>query len=180
MAALTEWHTAYLSVGSNMGDKLANCVNGLAALTDTGYCRLLAVSRFYQTSPVDYTAQDWFVNAVVKVATRYSPANLLDALLTIQRRCGRIADAIRFGPRVLDMDILFYDDRVIRTAALEIPHPRLHKRVFVLQPICDIDPSIVHPVLGRSVAALLASLDDAAQRVIPMPDQPAITEGRHP
>lgn len=180
MAPLMEWHTVYLSVGSNMGDKLDNCVKGLAALTADRHCRLLASSRFYQTSPVDYTAQDWFVNAVVKMATRYAPADLLAVLLGIQQRFGRKTEAIRFGPRVLDMDILLYGDRVIRTAVLQIPHPRLHKRAFVLQPICDIDPAIVHPVLDKSVANLLARLNDAAQRVIPLPDQPAIAEGRRP
>ncbi|HSO20557.1 MAG TPA: 2-amino-4-hydroxy-6-hydroxymethyldihydropteridine diphosphokinase [Desulfosarcina sp.] len=180
MADLTGMHTVFLSVGSNMGDKLENCLMGIDALTASGAGRLLAVSRFFRTSPVDYTDQDWFVNAAVKIATRLSPDDLLAELLAIQRGMGRKADAIRFGPRVLDLDILLYDDRIIRVADLEIPHPRMHKRAFVLQPICDIDPAIVHPVLGRTAADLLAGLDDADQRVIPMRNQPAVGQGRQP
>lgn len=177
---MTELHTVYLSVGSNIGDKLSNCLKGIHALTASGAGRLLAVSRFFQTSPVDYTDQDWFVNAAVKIATRLSPMKLLENLLAIQRAMGRKTDTIRFGPRVLDLDILLYDDRVVRSATLEIPHPRMHKRAFVLQPICDINPAIVHPVLDRTAADLLASLDDADQRVIPMENQPVVSQGREP
>ena len=178
MAGLTDVHTAYISVGSNLGDKLDNCLRGINALVTIGTNQLQGVSRFYRTSPVDYTDQDWFVNAVVKISTRLSPSDLLDELQAIQRGLGRKADPIRFGPRVIDLDILFYDDQVMHTPELEIPHPRMHKRAFVLQPICDIDPAIVHPVLGRTTADLLASLDDADQRVIPMENQPAVSQGR--
>jgi 2-amino-4-hydroxy-6-hydroxymethyldihydropteridine diphosphokinase len=87
---------------------------------------------------------------------------------------GRMADTVRFGPRVLDLDILLYDDRVIRTPRLEIPHPRMHKRAFVLQPICDINPAVIHPVLGQTVADLLSHLDDEDQRVIPLENQPRL------
>ena len=180
MAGLTEVHAAYISVGSNLGDKLDNCLNGINALVTTGTNQLQGVSRFYRTSPVDYTDQDWFVNAVVKISTRLSPSDLLDELQAIQRGMGRKADTIRFGPRVIDLDILFYDDQVMHTPELEIPHPRMHKRAFVLQPICDINPSIVHPVLGKTAAVLLASIEDTDQRVMLMPNQPAISRGRMP
>jgi len=180
MAGVAQLHTVYLSVGSNLGDKLDNCLKGIAALAAGDECALLAGSRFYRTSPVDYTDQDWFVNAAVKVATRLEPSDLLKRLLAIQSQMGRKSNAIRFGPRTLDLDILLYDRRVIRTPDLEIPHPRMHKRVFVLQPICDINPAIIHPVLGKTVADLLKQLDAKDQQVVPMRSQPELPQGGTP
>ena len=173
-------HVAILSVGSNLGDKFNNCLAGINALTAGGSSRLLAVSRFFRTSPVDYLDQDWFVNAAVQIGTTLSPLDLLDELVGIQTRFGRKASAIRFGPRLLDLDILLYDDQIIRLPRLEIPHPRMHNRAFVLQPICDINPTGVHPVLGETAAGLLDRLDDDSQRVIPMQRQPAMVQGRVP
>jgi 2-amino-4-hydroxy-6-hydroxymethyldihydropteridine diphosphokinase len=174
MAVLKADHTVFISVGSNLGGKLENCLKGIAALTESGKSKLLETSRFFRTSPVDYAHQDWFVNAAVKIATALEPLDLLDELVAIQQRMGRKSDAIRFGPRVLDLDILIFEDRVIRTPRLEIPHPRMHKRAFVLQPICDIDPSIIHPVLGQTVVDLLGRLNADDQRVIPLDDQPTV------
>ncbi len=172
MAAVNTDHAVFISVGSNIGDKLDNCLTGIAALTAPAEASLLGASRFFRTSPVDYADQDWFVNAVVSIRTTMAPLALLDKLVSIQRQMGRKADAVRFGPRVLDLDILLYDERVIRSPRLTIPHPRMHKRAFVLQPICDINPSIVHPVLGQTVADLLSHLDDEGQQVIPLENQP--------
>ena len=178
MAGMKRQHTAYLSVGSNLGDKRDNCLRGIHALTAAGESEIKACSRFYRTSPVDYTDQDWFVNAAVKIGTRLGPTDLLKQLIAIQRKMGRKADAVRFGPRVLDLDILLYDERIIHTQTLEVPHPRMHKRAFVLQPICDINPTIIHPVLGKSAADLLASLEDDDQQIIPMQNQPQLVQGR--
>ena len=160
-----ENHVAYLSIGSNLGDKLDNCRRAVDALNRTPLTTVMAESPFYKTDPVDYIDQDWFVNVVVKIETGLDPFALLQRLQAIQREAGRLCDTVRFGPRIIDLDILFYDDAVIATAALEIPHPRLHKRRFVLQPICDIDPAIVHPVLQTTVSDLLARLEDENQRV---------------
>ncbi len=180
MASVRAGYLVYLSVGSNMGDKLGNCLQGIDTLTAGNRCSLLACSRFYRTSPVDYMDQDWFVNAAIKIRTTLRPAALLDQLIAIQQGLGRKADAIRFGPRVLDLDILLYDDRVIDTPELVIPHPRMHKRAFVLKPMCDINPTIVHPVLGKCIADLLDRLNDAAQQVIPLPGQPPLLQGMNP
>lgn len=180
MAVLAADHAVFISVGSNLGDKLDNCLKGIAALTESGKSVLLEASRFFRTSPMDYTHQDWFVNAVVKIRTTLDPLALLDELVAIQQRMGRKADTIRFGPRVLDLDILLYDDRVIRTPGLEIPHPRMHKRAFVLQPICDINPAIIHPVLGQTIADLLGRLDNDDQQVIALENQPIRLQGRMP
>jgi 2-amino-4-hydroxy-6-hydroxymethyldihydropteridine diphosphokinase len=148
-----------------MGDKLANCQQGIAMLLADGGNRLVAQSRFYATEPVDYTAQDWFVNGAVQIATAHAPLQLLEILQAIQRDAGRTEKKIRFGPRILDLDILFYDDLVMESRRLCLPHPRMHKRRFVLKPICDIDPTIVHPTLGRTVADLLVDLDETHQRI---------------
>ncbi len=180
MAQLTTDHRVYLSVGSNLGDKLDNCLKGVAMLTDSEESTLLRVSTFYRTSPVDYTDQDWFVNAVVEILTGLDPEALLDRLIDIQQHMGRKTDAVRFGPRVLDLDILLYDDRVIQSPRLTIPHPRMHKRAFVLQPICDIDPTIIHPVLGTTVGRLLDALEDDGQQVFALTDPPARSRGQLP
>jgi 2-amino-4-hydroxy-6-hydroxymethyldihydropteridine diphosphokinase len=174
MAVVKTDHAVFISVGSNLGDKLDNCLRGIAALSESGESVLLGVSRFFRTSPVDYADQDWFVNAAIKIRTTMTPLALLDRLVAIQQQMGRNADAVRFGPRVLDLDILLYDDWVVRMPRLKIPHPRMHKRAFVLQPICDINPSIIHPVLGQTVADLLNRLDDQDQRVIPLENQPTL------
>lgn len=160
-------HIAYISVGSNIGNKLENCQKGVAALISSGSTEILKHSRIYKTDPVDYTDQDWFINYAVKIQTVLDPFQLLSTLNAIQRRAGRIVDEIRFGPRVLDMDIILYDDLVIHSAKLVIPHPRMHKRRFVLKPICDIDAEIIHPILKKSMQYLLDSLNDNGQGVEP-------------
>jgi len=180
MAVVKTDHAVFISVGSNLGDKLDNCLKGIAALTESAESLLLGASRFFRTSPVDYTDQDWFVNAAVNIRTTMEPLALLDKLVSIQRQMGRKTDAVRFGPRVLDLDILLYDDRVFKAHRLEIPHPRMHKRAFVLQPICDINPSVIHPVLGQTVAELLSQIEDEEQRVIPLENQPTLLPGRVP
>ncbi len=155
----------FLSVGSNLGDRLENCKRGIAGLFEYGTTALTGQSPFYMTEPVDYTDQDWFVNAVVRIRTDLSPNALLEALLTIQRRAGRIRDPVRFGPRILDLDILLYGSRVIRTGELIVPHPRMHERRFVLQPMCDIDPNVIHPVLKKRMRDLLDALDEGSQKI---------------
>ena len=159
-------HIAYISAGSNMGDRLQNCRKGIEALTEAGNARILAQSRIYATEPVDYQDQDWFINMVVKLETTNDPFELLDEIKRIQRAAGRKRDVIRFGPRVLDLDIIFFDDLVLDSDSLVLPHPRMHQRRFVLQPICDIDPTIVHPVLKKDMQSLLADLGKDEQKVI--------------
>jgi len=158
-------HSAIISVGSNIGDKQANCQQGIDRLLASGKASLVKTSRFYRTSPVDFLDQDWFVNAAVKIETGFEPVELLDTLQSIQQQAGRLKGGIRFGPRILDLDIIFYDQLVMKTPLLEIPHPRMHKRRFVLQPICDIDPDIVHPLLNIPLKSLLNQLDDNEQEV---------------
>lgn len=157
--------TAFISIGSNIGDKLTNCEKGVNAIDSSAHCQLVDQSKYYATEPVDFLDQDWFVNAVLKVETCLQPDSLLSFLLQIQNDTGRKKEGVRFGPRVLDLDILLYDQHVVRTSTLELPHPRMHKRRFVLIPICDIDPAVIHPVLNTSMRDLLNELDEQGQEV---------------
>lgn len=159
-------HISYISVGSNLGDKLENCRNGIASLTRSADIRLIDQSPIYRTEPVDYQDQDWFVNYAVKIETDLDPRSLLDFLKSIEQEAGRVPHAIRFGPRVLDLDLILYDDVVLNDSRLTIPHPRMHKRRFVLKPICDIDPDINHPVLQQTMLDLLENLDEDGQGII--------------
>ena len=159
-------HQAFVSVGSNLGDKIENCRKGINGLLADGGSVLVGTSSFYRTSPVDYKDQDWFVNLVVKIKTTLDPFDLLAKIQDVQKAIGRKADTLRFGPRVLDLDIIFFDDQVIQTDLLEIPHPRMHKRRFVLKPICDIEPSMMHPVLRKDMRSLLGDLKDSKQRIM--------------
>ena len=163
---MTESHTAFISVGSNLGDKLENCQRGVKSLTRHN-CRLIAQSDIYRTEPVDYLDQDWFVNYVVQIETRLEPLQLLHSIQAIQKEAGRESDKIRFGPRILDLDIILYDALTMNTSGLTIPHPRMHKRRFVLQPLCDINPALIHPVFDVDMQSLLNALDDEEQRIQP-------------
>lgn len=163
-------HTAYISVGSNMGDKMRNCQNGISALASAQNKTVLKrTSRFYRTAPVDYLDQDWFVNAVVEVDTGLNPLALLKLMRDIQQKAGRREGGMKFGPRVLDLDIIFFDDLVMASPSLTIPHPRMHKRRFVLQPLCDISPYLVHPTLNTDIKSLLDRLDAKDQPVMRCP-----------
>jgi len=161
----TDFHCAYLSIGSNLGDKLANCQYGIDRLPLADNLSITAISPVYRTAPVDYLDQDWFVNAAIAIETRLIPAELLTHIKRIEHLAGREPTALRFGPRQLDIDIIFYDDRIIDQPRLQIPHPRMHLRRFVLQPLSDIAPTRMHPVLQCSVAALRDALVDDSQIV---------------
>ncbi len=163
-------HVVFISVGANLGDKMANCRFGIARLTDHPQITDYRTSPFYRTTPVDYLDQDWFVNAALRFKTTMAPLDLLDRIIAIQSEAGRDGDKIRFGPRLLDLDIIFFGTQVIRSARLQIPHPRMHKRRFVLQPICDIDPAFMHPVRGQTVQTLLDQLDDDQQEIVRIDD----------
>ncbi len=158
-------HRAYIGVGANLGDKLAACRQGLAAIESSGSGRILALSRFYRTAPQDYAEQDWFVNAAALIETRLGPEDLLARLKNIEQTLGRRCGGPRFGPRPLDLDILLYDRIILESGPVILPHPRMHKRRFVLQPLCDIGPGERHPLLDKTMATLLADPALADQAV---------------
>ena len=151
-------HVAYISIGSNMGDPLQNCCSGIQLLCDEGAVELMDRSPFYRTEPVDYLEQAWFLNAALCIRTTLAPHDLLTQTQAVEKAVGRKSGGVRFGPRILDLDIILYDDLILASDRLVIPHPRMDKRRFVLQPICDIDPSVRHPGLGQTVQELLNQL----------------------
>lgn len=159
-------NTAYISIGSNMGDKLRNCRNALADLGKTDDVHIESISRFYFTEPMEYTDQPWFVNAAARIKTSLNPTELLFLLKSFETAYGRMGNGVRFGPRPLDFDIIFYNEIIIDTPELIVPHPRMHRREFVLRPISDLAPDLIHPVLCQSVRRLLETLSTQNQQCI--------------
>jgi 2-amino-4-hydroxy-6-hydroxymethyldihydropteridine diphosphokinase len=144
--------TAYLSLGSNVGDRAANLREAIARLAPA--VRVLRVSPVYETAPVDYTDQDWFLNLVVEAVTDLPAAGLLAHTAGIESALGRVRTTPK-GPRTIDIDILLYGDEVVNTAELEIPHPRMAARRFVLAPLADLAPELRHPITRRTVLEML-------------------------
>jgi 2-amino-4-hydroxy-6-hydroxymethyldihydropteridine diphosphokinase len=149
-------HTVYLALGTNLGDRERNLRAALGAMPPQ--LRVRKESRIYETPPWGFTEQPPFLNMAAEAETELEPLPLLDHLKALEVRLGR-SQTFRYGPRLIDLDILFYDDRIVDTARLSIPHPRLMERAFVLLPLNDIAPELVHPVLGRSVQELLKQVD---------------------
>ena len=151
----------YLSLGSNLGDRATNLELAIAALPGNGV-RVLRRSSIYETEPVDFLAQPWFLNCVVEAETLLAPRELLGAIQAIERSFGSKKIVPR-GPRVIDLDILFYGTEAIHTEGLEIPHPRLAERRFVLVPLSEIAPEFCHPVLHKSAVEMLAATEDRSE-----------------
>jgi len=158
----------YIGIGSNLGDKRKNIRRAIEALGSDPRNRLVRCSPLYCTEPVGKTDQDWFVNGVVSLETLMGPGELLGFLLSVEKKMGRRREE-KWGPRTIDLDILFYGDQILEDADLSIPHPRLQERRFVLVPLRDVAPDLVHPVLGKPVSRILAELD-AEERVILLED----------
>ena len=156
------WHTAYIALGANLGDKEANLRLGVEALRATKGCQVLAVSDFLVTEPYGGVEQDDFLNGAMKIRTLLTPHELLERLHEIEQEAKR-ERVVRWGPRTLDLDILLYDDLILDEEELHIPHIEMCKRDFVLKPLCQIAPYVRHPVYNRTAAELLAALEAGAQ-----------------
>jgi len=170
------WKTVYLSIGSNKGHKAKNLSRAIECLEKEEGIQVEKVSGFYRTAPQNFTDQDWFVNAALKVQTTSTPEGLLDRLKAIESALDKDGKPFRFGPRVIDLDIIYFDNLVFKTERLELPHPRMHERCFVLRPLCDIAQGLVHPLLHQTADELLQQIEtDKSQAVMPL-DQEEISE----
>lgn len=155
-------HLAYLSIGSNKGDREAYLQAGLAHLRQEKNIRVLAVSKMIETEPWGYTEQPAFMNAAVALETLLSPWELLDVLQVAEQASQRTRE-LHWGPRTLDMDLLLYDQEIIQDERLSVPHPQMHKRAFVLEPLKEIAPYLWHPVMQKNVTALCDALEKEAE-----------------
>ena len=151
---------AFLSAGTNMGDRKAHLEFALRSLSKGGSVR--QASSFYETEPVGYLDQPWFLNQAIELETEFAPHQLLALCQDIESSGGRIR-TFRNAPRTLDLDILLYSNSVVRESDLIIPHPRMAERRFVLVPLAQIAPEFVHPLLKKTIRALLESCADASE-----------------
>jgi 2-amino-4-hydroxy-6-hydroxymethyldihydropteridine diphosphokinase len=153
--------TVYLSLGSNKGDRAQYIARAIVALAEHGV-NVIQKSSLYETEPVETSSKSWFLNCVIEAETNLLPAQLMHTLLDIERSLGRRRRVLR-GPRIIDLDILLYDDWVVNTDHLKVPHPRMAERRFVLVPFAEIAPETRHPVYDKTVAELLAETPDRSE-----------------
>lgn len=157
------WHDAVIALGSNMGDRQAYLQHGINALRQSKDFRIQAVSKFVETKPYGTMDQPDFLNGCMKIQTLLFPDELLQALHDVEHSVNRVREG-KWGPRTLDLDIIFYDHEIIDTAELKVPHVDMHNRDFVLEPLNQIAPNTYHPVFHQTVSSLLARLKQKQER----------------
>lgn len=158
-----KWHTVYLSLGTNMGDKKKNLLEAIERIGKLENTKITAQSTILETEPFGYTEQDMFLNACIEIKTLFTPQELLEKLLNIELEMGRVR-TIKWGPRIIDIDILFFDDEIIQDKNLAVPHPWISERMFVLEPLCEIAPNLVHPLERKPVATLKRILEKELEK----------------
>lgn len=153
-------HRVFIGIGSNLGDRKANCREARDKLGDLPDTRVLAASSYYESEPHG-DAKTWFVNSVVEIETEFAPPEMLKQIKKIEDAMGRKrVKGKRWGSRVIDLDILFFNNEIVNKRNLRIPHPRLNERRFVLAPLAELAPQLIHPSLNQSVSELLATVKD--------------------
>jgi 2-amino-4-hydroxy-6-hydroxymethyldihydropteridine diphosphokinase len=165
-------HKVFIGIGSNLGDKQKACQQAREQIGQIPGSRLLNCSGWYLTRPVGVQGQDWYVNGVVLLATALRPGELLHQLQRIEKEMGRVRK-LRWEARIIDLDILFFDQEILAEEDLKVPHPLVHERRFALLPLLELAPDFVHPVLGLSIRELLERLDSGEQEVIPLREENA-------
>ena len=151
------YHEVYLSIGSNIGDKEANLNEAIKLINENEEIEVEKVASFITTEPWGYTDQEEFINSALKIKTLLSPSELMNTLLNIESKMKR-ERIKKWGPRIIDLDIIFYDDLVSEDEHVILPHPRMEERAFVLEPLCEIAPNKIHPLLKKRVFRLLEEL----------------------
>ena len=162
--------TVYIGIGSNLGNRQENCLEAVERIGKISDCWFIKCSNWYWTKPVGVEDQDWFVNGVESLTTEISPQDLLRRVLDIEVDMGRVRKE-KWGPRIIDIDILLYGQEIIEEENLKIPHPLMHLRKFVLEPIVELAPDLIHPSFGLSMKELLAGLTDDNQVVTLMKEK---------
>ncbi len=164
-------HLIYLGLGSNLGDRYGLLQQAILKLSESGIT-VKRNSSYWETEPVGYTDQPWFMNLIVEATTNLPPLRLLKTLKKIEASLGR-TPTIQNGPREIDIDILLYDQEILEGNALTIPHPRFHERRFVLEPLAELTPQLIHPKLGKSIRQLLRTAPQLLMRKAPNEKGPA-------
>ena len=153
-------HRVYIGIGSNLGDRRAYTIDAIARIRELPTTKVVRCSSLYESEPLG-DAKTWFVNSVIELETELLPDPLLKKLLAIEEAMGRKrVKGKRWGSRIIDLDILLVDQDVIEKRTLKVPHPEMHKRRFVLMPLAELAPHVIHPQLGQSVSTLLATVKD--------------------
>lgn len=160
---IRSWHSVFIAYGSNMGNRENNISRALELLKQNNSIKLINNSEIYETDPVGITEQNKFLNGVLEIETLYNPSELMDFLLETEGKLNRVRD-LKWGPRTIDLDILLYDDIVISDEKTIIPHPRMEEREFVLEPLNEIAPFIVHPISNKRINQLLKELKESESK----------------
>jgi len=155
---------SFIGIGSNLGDRRKNCAEAVERLKKIQGCEFIGCSRWYLTSPVGMEDQNWFVNGVACLDAGIPSRELLGRLLSIEAGMGRVRTE-KWGPRVIDLDLLLYGTDILNESDLEIPHPHMHERRFVLAPLVEVDPDVIHPVLAKTASQMLRELKGEDQQV---------------
>jgi len=158
---------AWIGVGSNIGDKVGNCCTAVLQIAEIQQLKVTGLSGLYSTAPVGNIDQDWFVNGIVMLDTQLTSLQLMKNLLMIENNMGRKRTE-KWGPRNIDLDLIMYADEINHGAELCLPHPRMHERLFVLKPLSDISPELIHPELKVNILELIESIDIKIGEIMPL------------